>query len=334
MKTFDPKEHDIPFVQQLIQSGVAPRPIALVSSMDVGGRHNLSPFSFFNIFGSNPPVLVVSPAYRGHDGTPKHSFLNILATREFTVSAVSHSMVEQVSLASGDYAAGVDEFVKAGLTKLPSTLVAPPGVAESPFVMECRLLHHYDTGGRPGAGNLLIAEIVQVHVHESAYENGKLHPDRLDLVARMGGSWYCRASGPAVFELAKPRHAGIGFDALPPHVRECALLSGNDLARLAGVEQLPDTAAIAARWHADLERVPPSSGADVFDVEHRLGHAREALLCALRDFRLHADAAPSAALLATRLQLIARLFLNAGETAMAWECALMSDLRAWALREE
>jgi hypothetical protein len=224
--------------------------------------------------------------------------------------------------------------VKAGFGKLPSKLVAPPGVSESPFVMECRLLHYYDTGSKPGSGNLLIAEIVFVHVRESAFENGTLHPDRLDLVARMGGNWYCRASGAALFELAKPRHAGIGIDALPQHVRESALLTGNDLARLAGVAELPDAAAIAARWHADLERVPPDSGADVFDIEFRLGHAREALLCTLRSYRQEAGSPAATALLSTRLQLIARLFLDAGETAMAWECALMSDVRAWALREE
>jgi flavin reductase (DIM6/NTAB) family NADH-FMN oxidoreductase RutF len=323
MKTFDPKEHPVPFVHRLLLSGVAPRPIALVSTMDEEGRVNLSPFSFFNAFGANPPVIVVSPAYRGSDGTPKHSFLNIRATKQFTVSAVSHSMVDQISLASSDYERGVDEFDKAGLTRLPSRVVAPPGVAESPFVMECRLLHHFDTGGQPGSGNLMIAEVVMFHVRESVYVGDRIDPNRMDLVARMGYNWYCRASGNALFELPKPKHAGIGFDALPSHLRDSRVLTGNDLGKLASVETLPDTDAILQRWREDIAGIDPAQlGADRFDIEQRVGDAHRALLTVLADLKTGTLGSEETA---RRLQVCSQLALRGGETTLAWECALMSD---------
>jgi flavin reductase (DIM6/NTAB) family NADH-FMN oxidoreductase RutF len=322
MKTFNPKDHPVPFVHRLLLSGVAPRPIALVSTLDEEGRHNLSPFSFFNAFGANPPVIVVSPAYRGSDGTPKHSFLNISATKEFTVSAVSHAMVDQISLASSDYERGVDEFEKAGFSKLPSRIVAPPGVGESPFVMECRLLSHFDTGGKPGSGNLLIAEVVMFHVRESAFDGDRIDPHRLDLVARLGYNWYCRASGDALFELPKPPHAGIGFDLLPVHVRESRVLTGNNLARLAGVTQLPDADEILARWRESIEGMDPDAAhADSFEIELRIGNAHRAWVTVLSDLRsasiIHEEAAH-------RLQLCCRLALERNELTFAWECAMMS----------
>lgn len=322
MKTFNPKDHPVPFVHRLLLSGVAPRPIALVSTLDEEGRNNLSPFSFFNAFGANPPVIVVSPAYRGSDGTPKHSFLNISATKEFTVSAVSHAMVDQISLASSDYERGVDEFEKAGFSKLPSQLVAPPGVGESPFVMECRLLQHFDTGGKPGSGNLMIAEVVMFHVRESAFDGERIDPNRLDLVARMGYNWYCRASGDALFELQKPAHAGIGFDRLPVHVRESRVLTGNNLARLAGVAQLPDADEILARWREALAGMDPDTAhADSFEIELRVGNAHRAWTTVLSDLHsasiVHEEAA-------YRLQRCCRLALEQNDLTFAWECALMS----------
>lgn len=322
MRTFDPKEHPVPFVHRLLLSGVAPRPIALVSSMDTEGRVNLSPFSFFNAFGANPPVIVVSPAYRGSDGTPKHSFENIRATKDFTVSAVSHAMVEQISLASSDYDRGVDEFVKAGFTKLPSRIVAPPGVAESPFVMECRLLHHFDTGGMPGSGNLMIAEVLMFHVKDSAFDGERIDPRRLDLVARMGYNWYCRANGDALFELPKPRHAGIGFDALPAHVRTSDLLTGGQLAKLASAEALPDADGILERWQEDVAAIVASEARpDDFDAELRMGDAHRALQALLAEWRTgRIDTADAA----RRLQRCASVALDHGEVTFAWECALMS----------
>ncbi|MBE0644509.1 MAG: flavin reductase [Bacteroidetes bacterium] len=326
MRSFDPKEHPVPFVHRLLLSGVAPRPIALVSSLDAEGRYNLSPFSFFNAFGANPPVIVVSPAYRGKDGTPKHSFENIRDTGEFTVSAVSHAMVEQISLASSDYERGVDEFVKSGFTKLPSRIVAPPGVAESPFVIECRLLHHYDTGGLPGSGNLMIAEVVMFHVRESAFTGDRIDPRRLDLVARMGYNWYCRANGEALFELPKPGHSGIGFEALPQHIRESAVLTGNNLAKLAGTETLPDSHEILERWSEDMRGIDPAEvEADMFEVELRMGQAHRALLALMADWKRGALDNPG---ISRRLQHCTQVALEHNELTFAWECALMSHADA------
>ncbi|MBR9975598.1 MAG: flavin reductase family protein [Bacteroidetes bacterium] len=322
MRTFDPKEHPVPFVHRLLLSGVAPRPIALVSSMDEEGHVNLSPFSFFNAFGANPPVIVVSPAYRGIDGTPKHSFENIQATKDFTVSAVSHAMVEQISLASSDYERGVDEYVKAGFTKIPSRIVAPPGVAESPFVMECRLLHHHDTGGLPGSGNLMIAEVLMFHVKDSAFDGERIDPRRLDLVARMGYNWYCRANGHALFELPKPRHAGIGFDVLPSFIRESDVLTGSQLARLASVQELPDADTILERWKEDVAAIDTAEPhPDDFEIERRMGNAHHALLALLAEWK---TGSLDTATVTRRLQHCAAVALKQGDVTFAWECALMS----------
>ncbi|MBR9977374.1 MAG: flavin reductase family protein [Bacteroidetes bacterium] len=326
MKSFNPNDHPVPFVHRLLLSGVAPRPIALVGTQDREGRVNLSPFSFFNAFGANPPVIVVSPAYRGKDGTTKHSFENIRDTGEFTVSAVSHSMVEQISLASSDYEQGEDEFLKAGFGKLTSDIVAPPGVAEAPFVMECRLLHHFDTGAKPGSGNLMIAEVVMFHVRESAFEGDRIDPRRLDLVARMGYNWYCRANGDALFELPKPAHNGIGIDALPQHLRESDILTGNNLARLASVVEIPDGEEILLRWKEDLQGIDPAqTPADMFDVELRLGEAHRAVLSVFAAWKRQELRANECS---RRLQHCTRLALDQNQMSLAWECALMSDPEA------
>ena len=323
MKVIDPAEHPVPFVHRTLLSGVAPRPIALVSTVDREGRHNLSPFSFFNAFGANPPVVVVSPSYRGKDGTAKHTFENIRDTGEFTISAISYAMVEQINLASAEYERGVDEFKKAGFTKLPPVVVSPAGVAESPFVMECRLMEHFDTGGNPGSGNLMIGEVLRFHIRESAFEGERIDPDRLDLVARMGYNWYCRASGDALFELPKPEHNGIGVDSLPAHIRLSPILTGRDLARLAGIEFLPDVQAIRARWEklrADV--FPGQSGPDQFDVELRTGNPRRALTALMKDWK-ELQHAPER--IAPLLQRCAQAALDADDLELAWECALMSD---------
>ena len=322
MKSIDPREHPVPFVHRTLLSGVAPRPIALVASVDREGRHNLSPFSFFNAFGANPPVIVVSPAYRGKDGTPKHTFENIRDTGEFTVSAVSYSMVEQISLASSDYERGVDEFEKAGFSKLPSEVVSVSGVAESPFVMECRLLQHVDTGGKPGSGNLMIAEVLRFHVRESAFEGERIDPRRLDLVARMGYNWYCRANGDALFELPKPSHNGIGVDALPDHIRCSAILTGNDLGKLGSIASLPDSDAVLRRWKALFAELHADrSIPDMIEVELASGHAQRAVTAALRG---HKHENVDVQTLAVQLQRCAQAALSAGDIELAWECALMS----------
>ena len=248
MRTIDPSSIPPAESHRYLLSCVAPRPIAFVGTQNAAGKVNLSPFSFFNAFGANPPVVAFSPAFRGTDGSAKHSFLNIKETGEFTVSVVSYAMAEQMSLASADWPGEVDEFVKAGFSKLPGVKVLPPGVAESPMVMECKLLQHVELGGKAASGNLMIGEVVMFHIKESVFDGKYPHHDRLDLVARMGGPFYCRASGDAVFELPKPSGLGLGFDQLPENVRDSHVLTGNHLGKLAGSKEVPSSENVRAYW--------------------------------------------------------------------------------------
>lgn len=239
MRSFDPDSISHQEIHRLLVGGVAPRPIALVSSLDKDGKSNLSPFSFFNVFGVNPAVLCFSPAYSGKTGNPKHTMLNILETRECTVSIVTFDMVNQISLASAPYDRGVDEFTKSGLTKRPSVKVAPPGVAESPFVMEAKLLHHVDFGKRHGSANLMICEVVMLHVSENVLtEQGGVDPLLIDQVARLGGPYYTRAKR-GIFALPQPGKPLAGIDRLPEEIRSSPILTGKHLAQLASLEELP-----------------------------------------------------------------------------------------------
>ncbi len=239
MRSFDPDIFPPSEIHRLLVGGVAPRPIALVSSLDKNGKSNLSPFSFFNVFGVNPSVLCFSPAYSGKTGLPKHTMLNILETQECTVSIVTYEMVHQISLASAPYDRGVDEFVKSGLTKRESVKVAPPGVAESPFVMEAKLLHHIDFGKRHGSANLMICEIVMLHVSENVLtEHLSIDPLLIDQVARLGGAYYTRAKR-GIFALPQPGKPLVGIDRLPEEIRSSPILTGKQLAQLASLEELP-----------------------------------------------------------------------------------------------
>jgi flavin reductase (DIM6/NTAB) family NADH-FMN oxidoreductase RutF len=234
----------------LLCGGVGPRPIALASTISANGIRNLSPFSFFNAFGSNPPTVAFAPNRRGRDGTVKHTYLNAVATEEFVIAAVSHTMVQQMNVASAEWADGVDEFPKCGLTPLPARIVTPALVAESPFQMECRLKQVVELGQGPGSGLMLIGEVLAFHAREDCFVGGLLHPERLDLVGRNGGAWYTRASGKALFELPKPAARPIGYDALPEALKASRILTGNDLGQLANSEALPDLSA-AAPWPDD-----------------------------------------------------------------------------------
>jgi flavin reductase (DIM6/NTAB) family NADH-FMN oxidoreductase RutF len=240
MKSYDPDVVPHHEIHKLLVGGVAPRPIALVASRDKEGHVNLSPFSFFNVFGVNPAVVCLSPAYSGRTGAPKHTMLNVLDTKECTVSIVSYEMVHQISLASAPYERGVDEFVKAGLTKLKSQKVGVPGVAESPFVMEAKLLHHVEFGGQPGSANMMICEIVMLHVAERVLdEKGTIDPNIIDYVARLGGPYYTRAKN-GIFVLPQPSTVLVGIDSLPEELRSSPILTGKHLAQLASVEEIPE----------------------------------------------------------------------------------------------
>ncbi len=239
MITFYPDELSHRDRHQVVLGGVAPRPIAFVSSMDRAGNHNLSPFSFFNAFASKPPIVAIGPAVAAKTGREKDTWLNIIETGECTVNAVTYAMIHQMNLASADYPRGTDEFVKSGFTKRPSFEVAPPSVAESPYVMECKLMDHIelrrDIGGN---GNIVLLEVVCFHVSEGVMTDGMIDPHKIDLVARMGYSHYCRATN--IFDATQPAHLCMGMDALPDAIRRSTVLSGNDLAQLAYLVAIPE----------------------------------------------------------------------------------------------
>jgi flavin reductase (DIM6/NTAB) family NADH-FMN oxidoreductase RutF len=247
MKTIDPKEIDTAELHGYLLGAIAPRPIAFASTVDSSGNINLSPFSFFNVFGSNPPMLVFSPVRRVRDNTTKHSLDNVLEVPEVVINMVNYEMVEQMSLASTEYEKGVNEFVKSGLTATPSTKVRPPRVKEAPAAFECKVKEVIPLGDTGGAGNLVLCEVVLAHFRDEIFdENGKIDPFKLDAVSRMGGDWYCRAQGDALFEIPKPiRKKGIGVDAIPLAIRNSTVLTGNNLGRLGNVEKLPSEEDVA-----------------------------------------------------------------------------------------
>ena len=246
MKQFDPTDLSVPEVHGYLLGAIGPRPIAFASTIDAQGRPNLSPFSFFNCFGANPPLLIFSPARRGRDNTTKHSYHNVKAIPEVVINVVTHAMVQQMSVASGEYPEDVNEFEKAGFTQLASVKVKPFRVKESPVQFECRVQQVIETGANGGAGNLVLCEVVMIHVNEDVLDgNGKIDQRKIDLVGRMGGSVYCRAHGDALFELQQPNtHIGVGVDALPASVRSSHILTGNDLGMLGSSVIIPDETSV------------------------------------------------------------------------------------------
>lgn len=246
MLTINPAEVSTGELHGYLLGAVAPRPIAFASTIDQNGNVNLSPFSFFNVFSANPPIMVFSPARRVRDNTTKHTLENCLSTGEVVINIVDFGIVEQMSLSSTEYDQGVNEFVKAGLTQEKSEVVKPPRVGEAPAAFECEVREVIKLGQEGGAGNLIICEVVRAHFQDRILdENNKIDPFKLDAVSRMGGNWYCRAQGDALFEIPKPiRNKGIGVDQIPASIRTSEILTGNNLARLGNVEQLPSQADI------------------------------------------------------------------------------------------
>ncbi|MBI6117148.1 flavin reductase family protein [Salegentibacter maritimus] len=240
MLTIDPKEVSTGKLHRYLLGAIGPRPIAFASTIDAQGRPNLSPFSFFNVFGSNPPTLIFSPARRGRDNTVKHTYNNVKDIDEVVINIVNYDIVQQMSLSSTEYAEGVNEFEKAGFSMLKSELVRPFRVAESPVQFECKVKQVIETGQEGGAGNLVICEVLKMHINEHILdEDGFIDQHKIDLVARMGGNWYTRAN-PGMFEVPKPLSSlGIGVDAIPAEIRESKILTGNDLGKLGNVEALP-----------------------------------------------------------------------------------------------
>ena len=237
-KSFEPNTRQF---DDIFKHAISPRPICFASTIDKDGNVNLSPFSFFNMMGQNPPICVFSPLRKMRDGSTKHTLENVWEHPECVINIVNYNMVQQQSLASVEYPKGVNEFVKAGFTELPSELVKPPRVAESPVQFECKVREVISVTDQPGAANLVIAEIVRMHVQEDLLdENDKVSPYDLDLVARMGGDYYCRVIPESIFEVEKPtRTIGLGIDQLPDEVKNSNYLTGNNLGQLGNVEKLP-----------------------------------------------------------------------------------------------
>lgn len=242
MKSIDPKSLPIPELHGHLLGAVGPRPIAFASTIDEDGRPNLAPFSFFNVFSANPPIMVFSPARSGRTNTTKNTYDNVKKVAEVVINIVDYNMVQQMSLTSSPYDAHIDEFIKAGFTKLESDAVRPFRVAESPVQFECKVNEVVELGDGGGAGNLVICEVVKIHIDEAILdEKGKIDQTKIDLVARMGGNWYCRAHGDALFEVEKPlTTCGIGLDQMPEDILKSPILTGNQLGQLGNVETLPD----------------------------------------------------------------------------------------------
>lgn len=249
MTSFEPKNCSIAQLQRLLSSSVAPRPIALASTISSGGQPNLSPFSFFNVFSTNPPILIFSPARRVRDNSTKHTLQNVEQVKEVVINVVSYDIIQQMSLSSTEYEKNINEFKKAGLKMLKSDLVKPFRVAESPVQMECKVNNIIPLGTQNGAGNLVICQVLKIHVCDRVLnDTNEIDQEKLDLVARGGGSYYIRARE-GFLEIPKPlRSKGIGVDMLPGHIQNSSILTGNDLGILGNVEEIPSLKIVADFW--------------------------------------------------------------------------------------
>lgn len=248
MLSLDPKDLKTAQLHQYLLHAVAPRPIAFASTVDKDGNPNLSPFSFFNVFSANPPIAIFSPARSGRTGQTKNTLDNVKEVPEVVINVVNYDLVHQASLTSTEYPKGVNEFTKAGLTEIPSVKIRPSRVMESPVQMECVVREIIELGTQGGAGNLVICEVVMIHIDKKILdpETNMIDQQKIDLVARMGGDWYCHAAGSALFKVAKPLTTiGIGVDALPSVIRNSTVLTGNHLGQLGNVERLPSEEEIA-----------------------------------------------------------------------------------------
>ena len=257
-------------LHRYLLGAVGPRPIAFASTIDEEGGPNLSPFSFFNVFSANPPILIFSPARRVRDNTTKHTLENCLKTKEVVINIVNYDIVQQMSLASTEYAKGVNEFKKAGLTAVASDIVKPFRVGESPVQFECKVTKIEALGEAGGAGNLIFSEVVKIHIHTSILdENGGIDQKKIDQVARMGGSWYSRANM-GLFEVPKPLSTlGIGIDNIPPHIRTSTVLTGNDLGMLGNIEEIPSPDAVKkfTKENKELQALIYADGRNALDLK-------------------------------------------------------------------
>ncbi len=242
MLTIDPKEIPVPKLHHYLLGAIGPRPIAFASTVDADGNDNLAPFSFFNVFSANPPILIFSPARSGRTNTTKDTYNNVKVVPEVVINIVNYDMVHQMSLASSPFAPGVSEFIKTGFTPIASETIQPKRIKESPVQFECKVIDVKELGKEGGAGNLIFCEVQKIHISEEILdEDQAIDQKKIDLVARMGGNWYCRADENSMFEIQKPiTTIGIGFDQMPKDILESKTLSGNNLGQLGNIIELPN----------------------------------------------------------------------------------------------
>ena len=280
MLTFNPQEITVKRLHQLLLGSIGPRPIAFASTMNAAGQANLAPFSFFNVFSANPPILIFSPARSGRTNETKDTYKNVKELPEVVINVVNFDMVHQMSLASSPYSPEISEFEKSGLTPIPSETIRPFRVAEAPVQFECRVNEVKELGHEGGAGNLIICEVLRMHVREDLLdEKGLIDQHKIDLVSRMGGDWYCRSDQNSMFEIKKPiTTCGIGFDTLPSDIKNSRVLSGNDLGQLAGIENLPNETDVNEYKLIELSELFVSLENDAVELEKQLHQKAKVLL--------------------------------------------------------
>jgi flavin reductase (DIM6/NTAB) family NADH-FMN oxidoreductase RutF len=319
---YEPKDLSVPEVHRLLLGGVAPRPIGLVSTISLDGILNLSPFSFFNTFGANPPIIAFSPSRRGRDGSLKDTFNNLQETRECVVQAVTFEMVEQISLASTEYPPEVNEFEISGLTPIDSDLVKPKRVKESPFQMECKLKDMFSYGHGGASANIAICEVVKFHIAKDIFKEGIIHPDLINLVGRMSGEFYTKANGDSIFSIEKPNQKkGIGYDKLPVFIRESSVFTANNLAKFASVTAIPSEEAavkfISENEILEFEDFEISEEAIVrYQRQMEYKKMLKALIILGRQSQRN---------IRYQLELCSKIALECGDTDFAWKTALYSN---------
>ena len=279
MKTINPKDIETPKLHRYLLGAIGPRPIAFASTMDKDGVANLAPFSFFNAFSANPPILVFSPARSGRTNTTKDTYNNVKILPEVVINVVNFELVHQMSLASSPYPSSVDEFVKSGLTPVASECVQPHRIKESPVQFECKVNEVIELGDKGGAGNLIICEVLRIHIDEAILdEHQMIDQYKIDLVSRMGGNWYCRADENSMFEIPKPiTTCGIGYDELPEDIKNSDVLTANNLGQLAGIESIPNETDVNEYKLIELSELFLSLEEDATQLEIEI-HKRAKLL--------------------------------------------------------
>ncbi len=321
MQHFNPKELPVPKLHQLLLGGIGPRPIALVSTISDDGILNVSPFSFFNCFGSNPPIVAFSPSRRGRDGSFKNTYHNLMNNNECVVQSVTYSMVNQINLASTEYPPEVDEFVKSGFSPIDSELVKPKRVKESPFQMECVMKEMRSFGEGGASPNIAICEVLKIHIADDIVKDGVIHPDDIDLVGRMSANYYSRASGDAIFELKQPKFdLGIGYDQLPDFMKRSHIYSANNLGAFATCQEIPmdkDVENFVQEiQNSDYENFEPSE--DAFFRYQRHSEYKKMLKAALiMQEKKHPK-------LKNFIELTAKIALENHDTDFAWKAALLA----------